>query len=141
MLLDVVDPILSRPEVIGSVRQSLGEARVLGCVNLVAGTSPKMVHELAQQNRRPWSLFFIDGDHKHPGPLQDAMVCAKFAADDALILLHDLVCPDVAEALDYLRTHGWQTRIYQTMQIMGVAWRGKVEPVEHVPDAKLVVSG
>jgi hypothetical protein len=24
--------------------------------------------------------------------------------------------------------------IYQTMQIMGVAWRGQVQPLRHVPD-------
>lgn len=27
--------------------------------------------------------------------------------------------------------------VYQTMQIMGVAWRGDVEPVQHIPDPKV----
>jgi hypothetical protein len=66
--------------------------------------------------------------------LQDAQVAERYAAEDALILFHDLASPDVAEGLNYLRDRGWNTMIYQTMQIMGVAWRGNVKPVEHIPD-------
>ncbi len=57
-----------------------------------------------------------------------------FAAEDAMILFHDLASPDVARGWEYLRSQGWQTMLYQTMQIMGVAWRGTVQPVEHRPD-------
>lgn len=66
--------------------------------------------------------------------MEDAKACAKFAGDDALMLFHDLASPEVAEALDYLEDEGWQTMIYQTMQIMGVAWRGNIAPVKHTPD-------
>ena len=27
--------------------------------------------------------------------------------------------------------------VYQTMQIMGVAWRGDIQPVEHQPDPQV----
>jgi hypothetical protein len=92
------------------------------------------VQALAAQRQQPWSLIFIDGNHERPGPLEDAMVCAQLAAPDAAIVFHDLASPDVAEGLDYLRQQGWNTMVYQTMQIMGVAWRGQVQPVRHRPD-------
>ena len=81
-----------------------------------------------------WSLFFIDGLHEVPGPIQDAVICDQAAETDALILFHDLASPDVAQGLDYLRDRGWNTLVYQTMQIMGAAWRGKAQPAAHQPD-------
>ena len=51
-----------------------------------------------------------------------------------MVLFHDLVSPDVAAGLAVMRDAGWRTMLYQTMQIMGVAWRGDVEPVRHQPD-------
>jgi hypothetical protein len=27
--------------------------------------------------------------------------------------------------------------VYQTMQIMGIAWRGQVNPVRHIPDPRV----
>jgi hypothetical protein len=66
--------------------------------------------------------------------LQDAKAAHLVAAPDALVLFHDLASPDVTEGLNYLRDQGWQTLIYQTMQIMGAAWRGQCRPVPHLPD-------
>jgi hypothetical protein len=51
-----------------------------------------------------------------------------------MILLHDLVSPYVSAALSALGNAGWRTMVYQTAQIMGVAWRGEVAPVPHRPD-------
>ncbi|MBD2447737.1 glycosyltransferase [Nostoc sp. FACHB-152] len=135
--LDVVDPLLGREDIYESVSASLRAAGVFDSVNLVSGYSPQKVDELAQQLQRKWSLIFIDGDHEAPGPLNDAITCEKLAEPDALILFHDLNSPDVAQGLDYFKDKGWNTMIYQTMQIMGVAWRGNVEPVEHQPDPKI----
>lgn len=135
--LDVVDPLLTRAEFHESVRTSLRAAGVLDSVNLVAGFSPQKVEELAAQLQRKWSLIFIDGDHEEPGPLHDAIAGEQLAEADAMILFHDLASPAVAQGLDYLKQRGWNTLVYQTMQIMGVAWRGNVEPVSHQPDPKV----
>ncbi len=135
--LDVVDPLLARPDFHETVRNSLRSASVLDAVNLVAGYSPQKVEELATQLQCKWSLIFIDGNHEAPGPLNDAVTCEQLAEEDALILFHDLASPDVAQGLDYLKQQGWQTLVYQTMQIMGVAWRGNVEPVKHYPDPEI----
>jgi predicted O-methyltransferase YrrM len=113
--LDVVDPLLARAEIRASVQRSLAAAQVLDRVNLVPGPSPQAVRELAQRHGRRWSLIFIDGNHDAPGPLHDAQACEALAADDALILFHDLASPDVAQGLDYFRRKGWHTRIYDTM--------------------------
>ncbi len=73
--LDVIDPLLARPDFYTSVSNSLGAAGVVDSVNLVAGFSPQKVEELAAQLQRKWSLIFIDGEHGAPGPLNDAIVC------------------------------------------------------------------
>jgi predicted O-methyltransferase YrrM len=135
--LDVVDPMLDHPIVGSRVRSSLKLANLEDRVALYPGLSPDKVVEIYQQTQQKWSLIFIDGDHSHPAPLKDAMVAEQFAEEDALILFHDLACPEVAEGLAYLRARGWQVMIYQTMQIMGVAWRGKSAPIQHSPDPKI----
>lgn len=135
--LDVVDPLLSIPEFYESVGDSLKASGVLSRVKLVGGYSPQKVEDLATQLQHKWSLIFIDGNHDAPGPLNDAIACDRLAEDDALILFHDLASPEVAQGLDYLKQKGWQTMVYQTMQIMGVAWRGHVEPIMHQPDPKI----
>lgn len=135
--LDVIDPLLAKEDIYESVTNSLQCAGVMDLVNLVIGYSPQKVEELAQQLQRKWSFFFIDGSHDAPSPLNDAIICEQLAETDALILFHDLNSPEVAEGLDYLKQKGWNTMIYQTMQIMGVAWRGNIEPVQHQPDPKV----
>ncbi|NET60865.1 MAG: tetratricopeptide repeat protein [Symploca sp. SIO2E6] len=135
--LDVIDPILAKPEFYESVSNSLEAAGILDSVRLIAGYSPQKVAEIAAEEQRQWSLIFIDGNHEAAAPLNDAIACEKLATEDALIIFHDLASPDVTQGLAYLKQQGWQTLIYQTMQIMGVAWRGKVEPVTHQPDPQI----
>jgi predicted O-methyltransferase YrrM len=135
--LDVIDPLLSKPEIYQTVSESLTAAGVRDQVNLVAGYSPQAVQELAVQKQHPWSLIFIDGNHDRPAPLEDTKTCIQFAATDAAIVFHDLASPEVTEGLEYLRQQGWNTMVYQTMQIMGIAWRGQVNPVRHIPDPRV----
>ncbi|QTN29917.1 class I SAM-dependent methyltransferase [Rhodoferax sp. AJA081-3] len=138
--LTVVDPVLDKSPNRERVAQSLSSAMQaygsVGDLSLVTGLSPQAVDALAAGERK-WSLFFIDGNHSGDNPLNDAMVCERHAEADALILFHDLASPDVAQGLNYLARKGWHTMAYNTMQIMGVAWRGNVEPVAHIPDPKI----
>lgn len=135
--LDIIDPILMNSEIYESVVSSLTAAKVIDSVRLIKDFSPLAVEELVNQLQRKWSLIFIDGDHEAPAPLLDTIVCEQFAEPDAIILFHDLTSPDVTQGLDYLKQRGWNTMIYQTMQIMGVAWRGNVEPFIHQPDPNI----
>jgi len=97
----------------------------------------RQVQELAAARSQPWSLIFIDGDHEGDAPRLDAEIVMRYAPADAMVLFHDLASPYVSAGLDAMRNAGWQTMVYQTMQIMGVAWRGNVTPVEHVPDPEI----
>jgi predicted O-methyltransferase YrrM len=135
--LDVIDPMLAKQDYRTSVESSLSQAGVLDRVNLIGGASPGAVEDLVRQKGGGWSLVFIDGDHDEPGPYLDAVACEPHCADDALVLFHDLAAPAVARGLDHFRTRGWNTMIYHTTQIMGVAWRGNIEPVQHVADPRI----
>ncbi len=135
--LQVVDPELAKPAVKDGIADSLRRAGVADRVELVPGRSPRTVEELAAGKAGGWSLIFVDGDHEGEAPRRDAEVAARFAAPDAMVLFHDLASPHVAAGLARLRDLGWKTRVYQTMQIMGVAWRGAVEPPDHIPDPRV----
>jgi predicted O-methyltransferase YrrM len=139
--LDVIDPVLARQDFRVSVSQSLQSVinrfGLSSQVHLVAGSSPEIVHRIAANSTEPWSMFFIDGDHDAPAPRLDAQACMPYAAEDALVLFHDLASPDVSDGLDYFRDQGWNTMVYQTMQIMGVAWRGNAVPIAHIPDPSI----
>jgi predicted O-methyltransferase YrrM len=132
--LDCVDPILADPETRRELAATLARAGVADRVNLVPRRSPEGVEEIALRTGRRWSFAFIDGDHAGDAPLADAEVVQRFAADDAVVILHDLAAPEPAAALAYLREQGWETAIYQTMQILGVATRGACRPIPHTPD-------
>lgn len=135
--LDVIDPLLEKPEVFTSVRDSLQATRFSGRVNLLPRRSPDAVAGLAKIRPGGWSFFFIDGDHDGAAPLNDAKACEPFAAADSAMVFHDLASPDVTAAVAYLKQRGWQIRVYHTAQIMAVAWRGDVRPVDHIPDPRI----
>ena len=132
--LDSIDPILSDPAIHNELVEALRRAGVEDRVSLHASRSPEGVEAIAARTGKRWSFAFIDGDHEGEGPILDAKVVERFVADDAVIILHDVAAPEPAAALAYLRDQGWTTAIYQTMQILGVATRGRCRPVRHIPD-------
>jgi predicted O-methyltransferase YrrM len=132
--LDVIDPAIAEPDNYESITNALRGAQVANSVRLFSNFSPEAVEQLAAVAHQKWSFFFIDGNHGAPAPAQDARICLQHAADDALFVFHDLSSPDVEEGLAVLRNAGFQTMVYQTMQIMAAAWRGQVKPVSHRAD-------
>lgn len=130
VLLDVVDPAHEDPLIRASVEESLRRCGVAERVNLARGRSPESLAELHQR----WSLFFIDGDHEAPAPLRDTAAALAYATEDCAFVFHDLASPAVAAPLHFLKEKGFNVVVYQTAQIMGLAWRGDVAPVAHVPD-------
>ena len=139
--LDIIDPVFENPVNDESVRSSLAWAAKRSPSSAKAfthaGFSPAKLVELAAAQGRKWDLAFIDGDHEGDGPLRDAQECEKHLQDSSIVLFHDLSSPFVAKGLNHFRDRGWNTRIYNTMQIMGVAWRGNVSPVDHQPDPQV----
>lgn len=139
--LDVVDPVLTYEEFRADVTTAVDAVRarehVETTVNFWAEPSPAAVERLGDRAGVRWPLIFIDGDHHAPAPLVDTASAERYATDDAVMLLHDVASPDVAEGLQHLRRRGWNTAVYQTMQIIGVAWRGRARPVPHRPDPRV----
>lgn len=131
--VDVIDPAHDDPSFRAIVEESLACCGVAERVNLVTGSSPGRVAELG----RTWSLFFIDGDHEDPGPARDALACLPYADDHCAFVFHDLAAPAVAAGLRVLADKGFHVVVYQTAQLMGLAWRGDVQPVTHIPDPEV----
>ncbi len=130
--LTVVDPLLRERSIVDRVFRSVGSPSPA----YVAQSSPG-IFDYAMF-RLPWSFIFIDANHDAPHPLIDAVAAAHHAADDALILFHDVICPDVWEAVRFLRWKGWKTRLYYTSQMMAACFRGDVRPIHHMPDPAIV---
>lgn len=132
--LDVIDPAHADTDLRAIVNQSLAGCGVSAHVNLTAGRSPEGVHALGAGLGKKWSLFVIDGDHEEPAPERDVQACLPYADQDCAFVFHDLAAPAVAAGLRFLQREGFNVLLYQTAQIMGIAWRGDVTPVAHVPD-------
>jgi hypothetical protein len=131
--LDVVEPLLAEPDWNSEFAAAMNGSGEGDRVVLVPGPSPAEVVRLGEGGRR-WSFAFIDGDHAGDAPRNDALACAPYLEPTAMVMFHDLIVPYVGAALSALAEAGWRTRIYQTAQIMGVAWRGDISPVAHIPD-------
>lgn len=131
--LHVIEPLLADPEWRREFAAAIEQAGVQDRAILVPGPSPEEVVRLGEAGER-WSFAFIDGDHDAQAPTTDALTCERYLEPTAMVLFHDLVSPHVGAALRALDANGWKTMIYQTAQIMGVAWRGDIAPVPHRPD-------
>lgn len=96
--------------------------------------SPDCIDEVYQSRPEPWSFAFIDGNHDGEAPANDARAVLPHMADNAVVVFHDMTSPYVAAGLEVFREAGWNVTIWNTMQILGIAWRGDVEIPEHIPD-------
>jgi predicted O-methyltransferase YrrM len=134
--LDVIDPRLTERAHRGAVESSLEAAVPAAKYRLWAGFSPSIVPAVAATDERTYSFAFIDGDHDGEAPRLDVEAVMPHCAETACIMFHDVVSPHVAAGLRAAANAGWQVRVYNTMQVMGVAWRGDFEPFEHIPDER-----
>jgi lipopolysaccharide biosynthesis glycosyltransferase len=139
--LDVIDPILGNSEILQDITASINSAKeVFGTIpqiTLVPGSGSSVIEELGTQLQRRWSLIFIDSSLDVSSALAMAIACEKYTEPNAMIVFQNLVSQDVYQGFNYLKQKGWQTRIYQTVSIIGVAWRGKIEPVNHQSDPQI----
>ena len=131
--LHVVEPLLADVDWRREFEQVIRGAGGGSTTILVPETSPGAVIRLGESGAR-WSFAFIDGDHDGEAPTHDALACAPYLETTAMVVFHDLVSPHVAAGLRALAAKGWNVMAYQTAQMMGVAWRGTIEPVAHKPD-------
>jgi hypothetical protein len=132
--VDVVDQVLKDPIIRANVEESLTAAGVQGIVTLHSGCTLEAIDSLAERGERRWSLCFVDGSDEGDIPLRHAQACERWATDDALVIFHKLAVLAVADGWAYLGRRGWRLHVYQTIQGMGIAWRGNVTLLEHQPD-------
>ncbi len=136
--LDVVDPAFAEKEWLEDVAGALQRCGVLDRCSLFPGFSPSKVAELHQYNKqKQWDFAFIDGNHEGDASRLDAATVSQYMAKNAIVVFHDLSSPDVANGLAFMRSLGWRTMIFQTMQILGVAWRGDLKMPVHTPDPRV----
>lgn len=132
--LDCIDPAIADPVRRQSISEALDRAPNSRGYRLWGGLSPEIVRQVSDSAPGLWSFAFIDGDHDGDAPRKDAREVLKYLAPDAMVVFHDLTSPHVEQGLATLRESGFSTRLINTMQILGVAWRGNVRPPEHSPD-------
>lgn len=132
--LDCIDPAIEDPERRAAIAEALDQVPGSQGYRLWAGFSPQIVKEVRDSAEEPWSFAFIDGNHDGDAPRNDALEVMKYLHEDAMVVFHDLTSPDVEKGLAVFREAGFSTMLINTMQIIGVAWRGQVEPPVHVPD-------
>lgn len=134
--LTVIDPVLDGEPQGEACREAVASAGLGASVTLVPGFSPQAVTALGERGER-WSAFFIDGNHEGEAPLHDARACLDVAEDDAIMLFHDAIQPNICAVLHWLKLQGWQCGMHYTSQFIGVAWRGSLQPLSHVPDPRI----
>ncbi len=135
--LDCVDPEFLREVRSKLVSESLDKVSGTGSYRLWGGYSPDILPEVRESKPEPWSFAFIDGRHDGSAPADDARGVLPFLAPDALVVFNDLAAPDVEAGLAVFRNAGFSTRLFNTMQILGVAWRGDVTIFDHVADRNI----
>jgi len=131
--LCVIDPVLGGEPQGQVCRDAIQQAGLSGKIQLHGGFSPQAIEQVARPGQK-WSGFFVDGNHEGDGPVQDVAKCHEYAANDSILLLHDMVMTEVCAALRWLKNNGWHTGVHCTSQVIGVAWRGSLSPIRHVPD-------
>ncbi len=136
--LDLVDPEFSNPDRVKAVEDVLKAAPCPETFRTWAGYSPDCLAEVRTAADEPWSFCFIDGNHDGDAPENDAKGVLGYCAEDAVVMFHDMTSPDVARGLAVFQDAGWNVGLFNTMQVLGVAWRGEVKIPMHNQDPNMV---
>jgi len=80
-----------------------------------AGYSPDILDEARNKGRNTW-----------------------LGIRDAVVVFHDLTSPYVENGLFVMQQAGFKTCLFNTMQILGVAWRGNVTIPNHIADPNVL---
>lgn len=132
--LDLIDPAFAEPERDRLVRETLDAVQSPASYHLWPLFSPAAVEVARARANEPWSFAFIDGNHDGDAPEDDARAVLEHCAADAAVMFHDMTSPHVARGLAVFQDAGWNVAVWNTMQVMGVAWRGEVVVPRHVAD-------
>ncbi len=132
--VDVMDPLAGYGDIRNAIMACLPPGAD-GRVRILAGPAAEMLPAAAPQRGTRWSLIVVDSQRDLPDPSRRTdLPWERYADDDAVIVFTGLDAPEPAACLRRLKEAGWHTRVYLTSGLLGMAWRGQVVPVDHVPD-------
>lgn len=129
-----VDNMLGVPEFAQRFEENTAAWR--GRINPFAGTTEEFF-EFLSASPKTFSGVVIDADHEPPWPLTDALQGAKHLADDGVLLFHDFIGRPVRDGVRGLLELGFQCRVYSTPHMVACCWRGKFQPPDHTPNARI----
>lgn len=132
--LDCVDPAMQDPQRLRDIIEVLDNVPGSIGYKLWDGFSPQCIDDVLASADDLWSFAFIDGNHDGDAPRDDARAVLRHLSPDAMVVFHDLTSPYVEAGLAVFHAAGFNTCFMNTMQVLGVAWRGNVEPPQHVQD-------
>lgn len=104
-----------------------------------AERSDEFFATLDEYSAMNWRLAgaFIDGDHNRPRPMEDALNCARYAANNAVLVFHDALGHPVQEAVLALIAAGWKFKWRDTVHGMAICYRGSFVPPDFTPDPSI----
>jgi hypothetical protein len=100
------------------------------------GTSDLFFNQWGDDPARKFAGACIDGDHDKPHPLRDAVHCLDRLEDRGVIVLHDFRGPGPWDAGEYLAEQGMQYKVYGSVHMVGVFWRGDFTPPAEIAEGK-----
>ena len=131
-LVVAIEPMFSLPRWYRRFTENLAEYHdngpMDGMVMPWAGRSDQYFAIWDGAGGRTFDGCLIDGDHCDVNPLNDAIGCYERLNERGVILLHDFRGPDIWNAGKYLADRGMQWRVYPSVHMVFVAWRGAFEP-------------
>lgn len=135
--LDCIDPAMQDEQRRKDIVDALENVPESKGYRLWDGFSPQCIEQVRGSAPEPWSFVFIDGNHDGDAPRNDAIAVLPHLAPDAVVVFHDLISPYVEAGLAVFRDAGFRTSLINTMQVLGVAWRGNVKIPTHIQDANV----
>lgn len=129
-----IEPMLSRLDWFERFQENLNKRneyqQLVGLGNVMpwSGRSDQYFAIWDGGGGRTFDGVLIDGDHQGPVPLNDAKGAFDRLNERAVVLLHDFRGPDVWDAAKYLVDRGMNFKVYPSVHMVCVCWRGQFEP-------------
>lgn len=89
-----------------------------------------------EHQRQTFDACLIDGDHEGGQPWRDAVNCYEVLNERGVIILHDFRGGPVYDAAKYLVDQGMNWRVYPSVNMVFVAWRGEFSPPPDIQEGE-----
>lgn len=128
--LDILDSRLAEDDLRDGFIRSLAGLPA----HLFVGAGAGALRRIAEREPEPWSFAAFNLPEPEPELGALAGEWLRHAADDAMLVLWNLLSSNAWGLVDPLRERGWRITLYDTAQMIAVATRGASTPVPHSPD-------